>query len=244
VDLAAAAARGIIVTNTPLANAASVAELTIGLMLALARSIPELAGETRAGNWPRRTGVTLSGKTVGLIGLGAVGKRVAIRLRAFDCRVVAYDPAADAAFAVEHQVEMAAPDEVARRADFLSLHVPLVPATRGMVNSEFLANMKHGAFLINTARGEIIDEAALLQTLQSGRLRGAALDTFSQEPPPVDHPLLKLPQVLLTPHAGAHTDGAMDAMGWSAVRDCLAVLKGEPPQFPVPLPEIQVPHRI
>lgn len=236
VDLAAAAARGIVVTNTPLANATSVAELAIGLMLALARSIPDLVEETRAGKWSRTTGVALSGKTIGLVGLGAVGKRVATRLRAFECRVVAHDPAADAAFARDHEIELAAPDEVVRAADFVSLHLPLLSTTRGMVNATFLGKMKRGAFLVNTARGELVDEAALLEALQSGHLRGAALDAFSQEPPPANHPLLQLPQVLVTPHAGAHTDGAIDAMGWGAVRDCLAVLRGELPQFPVPLP--------
>lgn len=233
VDLAAAAARSIIVTNTPLANALSVTELTIGLLLALARSIPELISDSREGKWTRKTGVTLSGKTVGLVGLGAIGKLVAARLRAFDCRVVAYDPVADAAFAAQHGVELASLDEVARVADFLSLHVPLLPTTRGMINAAFLDKLKRGAFLINTARGELIDEDALLSALQSGQLRGAALDTLSQEPPPPDYPLLKLPQVLVTPHAGAHTDNAVDSMGWGAVRDCLAVLRGEPPQFPV-----------
>lgn len=236
VDLAAAAARSIIVTNTPLANALSVAELTIGLMLALARSIPKLINDSRESKWTRHTGVTLSGKTVGLIGLGAIGKLVAVRLRAFDCRVVAYDPVVDTAFAAEHGVELGTLDQVARAADFLSLHVPLLPTTRGMINAAFLDQLKRGAYLINTARGELIDEDALLAALQSGQVRGAALDTLSQEPPPADHPLLNLPQVLVTPHAGAHTDNAVDSMGWGAVRDCLAVLRGEPPQFPVKLP--------
>jgi phosphoglycerate dehydrogenase-like enzyme len=243
VDLAAAAARSIVVTNTPLANALSVAELTIGLILSLARSIPELIGETRAGRWPRNTGVTLSGKTVGLIGLGAIGKYVATRLRAFDCTVLAYDPAADTAFAAEHGVELAPLEEVVRRADFLSLHLPLLPTTIGMVDAAFLAEMKRGSFLINTARGELIEEAALLAALESGHLSGAALDAFSQEPPRADDPLLKLPQLLVTPHAGAHTDGAVDSMGWGALHDCLAVLRGEPPQFPVPLPEVNQPGK-
>lgn len=244
VDLAAAAARSIVVTNTPLANAISVTELTIGLMLSLARSIPELIGETRAGKWTRRTGVTLDGKTVGLIGLGTIGKYVATRLRAFNCTVVAYDPAADVAFAAEHGIELASRDELVRRADFLSLHVPLLPTTRGMVNTVFLAGMKRGAFLVNTARGELIDEAALLEALQSGHLRGAALDAFSQEPPPASALLLKLPQVLVTPHAGAHTDGAVDSMGWGALCDCLAVLRGEPPQFPVSVPEVKATSKV
>lgn len=229
IDLAAAAEKSIVVTNTPLANASSVAELTIALMLALARSLPTLVAQTKAGQWPRTIGLTLEGKTVGLIGLGAIGKQVARRLRCFGCRIVAYDPAADAAFAAAHGVELSSLDEVLRQADFLSLHVPLTSETRGMVNTQFLARMKPGAFLINTARGEIVDETALLEALQSGHLRGAALDVFSRQPPDPNHPLLALPQVIATPHCGAHTDGALNAMGWGALRDCLAVLRGEEP---------------
>ncbi len=229
VDLTAAAEKSIVVTNTPLANASSVAELTIGLMLALARSLPALVMQTKAGQWPRTTGLTLEGKTIGLIGLGAIGKQVALRLRCFGCRIVAYDPAADAAFAAAHGVALGSLDEVLRQADFLSLHVPLTPETRGMVNAGFLARMKPGAFLINTARGEIVDEAALLEALQNGHLRGVALDVFSRQPPDPHHPLLALPQVIATPHCGAHTDGALNAMGWGALRDCLAVLRGEEP---------------
>lgn len=235
VDLAAAADKSIVVTNTPLANAISVAELTIGLMLALARSIPALVTETRAGGWPRTAGVTLEGKTVGLIGLGAIGKQVARRLRAFECALIAHDPAPDAEFAAANSVELATLDQVISRADFLSLHCPLLPTTHGMVNASFLARTKPGAFLVNTARGELIDQTALLDALQSGHLRGAALDAFAQEPPAKDDPLLALPQVIVTPHCGAHTDGATNAMGWGALRDCLAVLRGEKPAYPVNL---------
>ena len=235
VDLAAAAEKSIVVTNTPLANAISVAELTIGLMLALARSIPALAAETRAGGWSRAVGVTLEGKTIGLIGLGSIGKAVATRLRAFDCALIAHDPAPDTRFAAANGIALAALDEAISRADFLSLHCPLLPTTRGMVNASFLARIKPGAFLINTARGELIDEAALLEALRSGRLRGAALDAFTIEPPAKGNPLLALPQVIATPHCGAHTDGAANAMGWGALRDCLAVLRGEKPAFPVNL---------
>ncbi len=235
IDLSAAAEKSIVVTNTPFANAISVAELTIGMMLALARSIPARAAETRAGGWLRIAGVTLEGKTVGLIGLGAIGKQVALRLRAFNCTLIAHDPAADAEFAAANRIELAALDEVISRADFLLLHCPLLPTTRSMVNASFLAQVKPGAFLINTARGELIDEAALLEALRSGHLRGAALDAFALEPPGKDNPLLTLPQVIATPHCGAHTDGAMNAMGWGALRDCLAVLRGEKPAYPVNL---------
>jgi D-3-phosphoglycerate dehydrogenase len=229
VDLEAAREKGIVVTNTPGANSISVAELAVGLMLALARMIPQADAATKAGEWPRLAGVSLEGKVVGLLGLGSIGKQVARRLAGFDCQVLAYDPVADEAFAREQGVTLLAREEVVRRADFLSLHVPVLPETRGMVDQTFLSHMQPGAFLINTARGELIDEAALLAALQSGHLRGAALDAFAQEPPGADNPLFALPQVIATPHTGAHTDGATNAMGWGALRDCLAVLRGQEP---------------
>jgi phosphoglycerate dehydrogenase-like enzyme len=235
IDLAAAAEKSIVVTNTPFANAVSVAELTIGMILSLARSIPALTADTRTGGWSRIAGITLEGKTVGLVGLGSVGKQVALRLRAFDCTLLAYDPAADADFAAANRIELVALEDVISQADFLSLHCSLLPVTRGMVNASFLAQVKPGAYLINTARGELIDEAALFEALQNGHLRGAALDAFAQEPPGKDNPLLALPQVIATPHSGAHTDGAMNAMGWGALHDCLAVLRGEEPEYPVNL---------
>jgi D-3-phosphoglycerate dehydrogenase len=234
VDLATAKARGVIVTNTPGANTVSVAELTVGLMLALARMIPGMNAATKAGEWPRLQGVLLEGKVIGLLGFGAIGKQVARRLRCFDCTIIAYDPHADRAAAEEYQVRlMPSMNEVIQQADVVSLHLPVLPTTRGIVNAQFLAGMKRGAFLINTARGELIDEAALLHALKSGHVRGAALDAFATEPPGVSHPLLALPQVIATPHIGAHTDGATNAMGWAALRDCLAVLQGQAPKHQV-----------
>lgn len=229
VDLEAAREKGIVVTNTPSANSASVAELAIGLMLSLARMIPLANQETRAGKQPRIQGVSLEGKVVGLLGLGAIGKRVARRLQGFDCTVSAYDPAVDAAAAQEVGAVLCSQEEVVTQSDFLSLHVPVLPETRGMVNVSFLVQMKPGAFLINTARGELIDEAALFAALESGHLRGAALDAFAQEPPSRGNPLFSLPQVIAAPHMGAHTDSATNAMGWGALRECLAVLRGEEP---------------
>ena len=229
VDLTAAREMGIVVTNTPAANAVAVAELTVGLMLSLARSIPQANAATKAGGFPRLEGVALEGKVVGLLGLGAIGKQVARRLRGFDCTVLAFDTAPDERFAQARGVGLRTRAEVVSRADFLSLHLPVLPETRGLVNAAFLHQMKRGAFLINTARGELVDEAALLEALRSGHLRGAALDAFATEPPPPDHPLLALPQVIATPHTGAHTDGATNAMGRMALRDCLAVLRGEEP---------------
>jgi D-3-phosphoglycerate dehydrogenase len=166
-------------------------------MLSLARSIPLLVERTRTGGWPRVVGVAIKGRTVGLLGMGAIGKEVVRRLRGFGCTLLAYDPRVDEEFAAEHGVQLLSSAEVVARSDFLSLHLPLLPATRGMVNAEFLAAMKPGAYLINTSRGELVDEQALYEALSSGRLAGAALDAFSREPPGADNPLLALPQVLI-----------------------------------------------
>lgn len=233
VDLTAARARGIIVTNTPGANSVAVAELAVGLMLALARSIPSASQETKAGGWPRLNGLSLEGKTIGLYGLGSVGKQLARRLSCFDCAILAYDVAPDQVFAAVNGIQLCTQTELLARADFLSLHCPVLSETRGMVNERFLNSMKPGAFLVNTARGELIDEVSLLAALQSGRLRGAALDVYDHEPPGADHPLLRLPQVIATPHIGSHTDGATNAMGRMALADCLAVLKGVAPKYRV-----------
>lgn len=233
VDLAAAEARGITVTNTPGANARSVAELTIILILLLARPVLQAVAETRGGGWPRTAGLTLEGRAVGLIGLGAIGKEVARRLAGFDCRVLAHDVVVDEEFAAAHGVQMVERDTLLQEADFVSLHVPLLPETRRMVDGAFLNRMKEGSFLVNTARGELIDEEALYRALASGHLKGAALDAFNAEPPGADNDLLQLPQVIPTPHMGSHTDGATNNMGWMALNDCLAVLCGEKPAYQV-----------
>lgn len=233
VDLAAAREKGIVVTNTPGANSVSVAELAIGLLLALARQIPEAVNAVHQGKWPRYSGVSLEGKTVGILGLGAIGKQLARRLTGFDCKILAFDPFADTAFAKDNNIELVTMEEVIEKADFVSLHLPLLPETSGIVNDNFLNKMKKGSFLINTSRGEAVDEDALLKALQSGHLKGAGLDAFTLEPPDPKNPLLALPQVIATPHLGAQTDGATSNMGWLAMRDCLAVLKNEKPAFRV-----------
>ena len=233
VDLEAAKEKGIIVTNTPGANSSSVAELTVGLMISLMRNIPTAAQATNSGKWPRMRGLSLDGKIVGLVGFGAIGKHVAQRLSGFGCRVVAFDPVATEEQAAALDVELLSLEEVIENADLLSLHCPVTKQTRAMVDAVFLEKMKPGSYLINTARGELVDEEALTTALQSGKLRGAALDVFSKQPPEADNPLLGLPQVLATPHMGAHTDGATNAMGWGALNDCMAVLRGEEPQHRV-----------
>jgi D-3-phosphoglycerate dehydrogenase len=233
VDIPAAREKGIVVTNTPGANSVSVAELALGLILALARQIPEAAEAVHQGKWPRLSGVSLEGKTIGILGLGAIGKQLARRLAGFDCRILAYDPYADATFATENHVVLGSMNDVISQADFVSLHLPLLPETRSLVNTDFLVKMKKGSFLVNTSRGEAIDETALLIALKSGHLRGAGLDAFVKEPPDTDNPLLALPQVIATPHLGAQTDGATSNMGWFAMKDCLAVLNGEQPLYRV-----------
>jgi D-3-phosphoglycerate dehydrogenase len=171
VDLGAARERGIIVTNTPGANSSSVAELALGLILALARQIPEAVDAVRQGKWPRYAGISIEGKTVGILGLGAIGKQLARRLAGFDCRVMAYDPFADPEFARNNQVELATIEAVVEQADFLSLHLPLLPETRGLVNASFLDRMKKGSFLVNTSRGVVVDKplCSLAEWASQGR---------------------------------------------------------------------------
>ena len=237
VDLDAAAERGIVVTNTPGANAASVAELVIALMFAVARRIAYADRRVRAGHWDRIAGVGLEDKVVGLLGFGAIGREVARRARALGCDVIAYDPYPAEEVARLLGVTLATRDEVVASSDFLSLHLPVLPETAGMVDAPFLASMKAGSFLINAARGELVDEPALVSALRSGHLAGAALDALGQEPPAPPFPLGELDNVVLTPHTGAHTDSAVRAMSRGALANCLAVLRGQmPPNQVAPNP--------
>lgn len=233
VDIRAATQKGIVVTNTPGANAAAVAELTIGLMLALARNLCRANRAMRRGEWPRYTGLGFREKTIGLVGLGFIGREVCRRLHAFGCHLLAADPYVEPAVARQLGADTVSLPELLRRSDFVSLHVPATESTIGMINRKTLMQMKPGAFLINTARGELIDEAALGEALGSGHLAGAALDVFTREPPDKDNDLLQLPQVLTTPHMASRTDDAMTQMGRVAMEDCLAVLSGRRPQHPV-----------
>ena len=233
IDLAAAEERGIVVTNTPGANSAAVAELVIGLLFALARRIPYADRRVRGGAWERIAGTEVEGKTVGLLGFGAVGREVARRAGALGCRVIAHDPYPAEDVARSLGVELGSRDDVVGASDFLSLHLPLLPGTAGLVDAAFLARMKPGAYLINAARGELVQEPALLAALRSGRLAGAALDALAEQPPSSPIALAELDTVILTPHIGAATDRAMRAMGRRALENCLAVLRGEQPLDPV-----------
>jgi D-3-phosphoglycerate dehydrogenase / 2-oxoglutarate reductase len=233
VDIPAATEHGIVVTNTPGANCASVAELTIGFLFILARRIVEADRAVRGGLWPRIDGRGVRGARVGLVGMGAIGKEVAVRALALGCRVAAFDPCMDESFAATHGVESVALGELLATSDFVSLHAPSTPETRQLVGGVFLKSMKPGSFLINTARGDLVDERALADAIRSGHIAGAALDTLCSEPPEQAAALLRMDNVVVTPHMGAHSEDAVAGMSRMAMEDCLAVLRGEMPRFPV-----------
>lgn len=214
IDVAAATARGIVVMNAPDGNTITTAEHTIALLVALARNVPQANSSVKAAKWERKKfiGAELQGKTLGIIGLGRIGRAVAARARAFGMKILAHDPFLARNSAEELDIESAPLDEVFSRADFLTVHTPLTNETRGIVGREAFAKMKSGARLINCARGGLVDEAALYDAIKSGQLAGAALDVFEQEPPPPDHPLLSLDQVIVTPHLGASTAEAQEGV--------------------------------
>lgn len=233
VDLKACDEKGIIVTNTPGANSGSVAELAVGLILCLMRQIPSALSATRDSQWPRLHGRSLMNKTVGLIGFGNIGQNVAARLAPFGCHLLAYDPYGNPDTAKDFKTKLCELDDLLSNSDVVSLHLPALPATINLVNSEFLHKMKQGAFLVNTARGELVVEEDLLAVLDADHLSGAALDVFHQQPPDPGNPLISHPKVIVTPHMGAHADDATNQMGWMALRECLAVLEGKLPLYPI-----------
>jgi D-3-phosphoglycerate dehydrogenase len=226
VDIPACTKKGILVTNTPGANAVAVCELAFALMLCTARNIPKLHAAVECGEWPRSEGIELFGKTLGIVGMGAIGKNLAKRAIAFGMTVNAYDPYFDDAFAKENGVGKRTLDEVLSSSDFISLHVPLNDSTRHMIGGERIAKMKKGAVVINTARGGLIDEAAAAEAIASGRLGGMGLDAFEQEPL-AESPLKGMNRVVFTPHTGAHTAEAVEAMGRMAVKNAIDVLSGK-----------------
>lgn len=229
IALEAASSLGIKVANCPDSNSEAAADLTLGLMLAVARSIPAGDKSTREGKWLRLTGPELYGKTLGLLGFGAIGKRVALRGNGFSMKVLAYDKYPDEEFAREKGVVLTDFFEVLQRADFLSLHLPLTPETRSIINEAALKRMKRGAYLINTARGELIEEQDLYRALCAGHLAGAALDAFSEEPPDRNNPLFQLDNVVVTPHIGAYSYEANRRMGVIAARNLVDALQRKIP---------------
>lgn len=233
IDMAAARRHCIPVTITPGANSIAVAELTLGLMLAVARRIPQLDRTVRAGSWRRVIGGELAGKTLGLVGTGRIGSEVARRAAAFAMDIIACDPYPQQELTACYGVQYCSLPEVLARSDVLSLHAPVTPATAGIINAHTMGQMKKAAILINTARGELVVEDDLVAALENGTLAGAGLDTFAHEP--VRNPrLLALPRVVLTPHAGAQTREAVCNMAMMAAREVVRVLSGQAPLHPVP----------
>ncbi|WP_324715815.1 phosphoglycerate dehydrogenase [Carboxydochorda subterranea] len=225
VDVETATRLGVAVTITPGANSEAVADLAMGLLIAVARQIPEADRTLRDGRWHRYTGRELWRKRLGLVGLGRIGKGVARRAAGgFAMEVLAYDVVWDEPFCRQWGVMRAGSlDEIFETCDFISLHVPETAQTRHLVNEERLRRMKRTAYLVNTARGGLVDEAALARALQEGWIAGAALDVFEKEPP-ASSPLLGLPNVVVTPHIGAHTVEAVGEMSRMAARNLLALL--------------------
>ena len=238
IDVTAATRRGIRVVNAPTAATTSVAELTVGLMLLLARGLYPRIRATKDGQWDRGTlGTELSGKLVGFVGYGRIAREVALRLAPFGARFVAYDPFLSSVNDGTELVEDL--DELLGRADIVSLHAALTPENHHLVNAPRLARMRPGSFLLNVARGPLVDEAALLDALDSGHLAGAALDVFEAEPP-TQRRLLEHPRVVATPHLGASTREAQNRAGQQVVDEVLKVLRGQTPQFLVN-PEVAKP---
>ena len=217
IDVSAATIRGVVVMNAPDGNTITTAEHTIAMLIALARSIPQASSSLKAGRWDRKKfiGVELQGKTLGIVGLGRIGRVVASRARAMGMSIVAYDPFIAPEQARDLEIELAPLDEVFARADFLTVHTPLTSETRGLIDRDAIAKMKKGARIINCARGGLVDEEALYEALTNGSIAGAALDVFSQEPPPSDHKLLQLDQVIVTPHLGASTKEAQEGVAFT-----------------------------
>jgi D-3-phosphoglycerate dehydrogenase len=234
IDVAAATRRGIPVAYTPDANRVSVAEQVLALLLALAKRLHEYDAATRRGAWEVRNGygaLDLAGKRLGVVGMGRVGATVAQKAGAgLDMRVLGYDPNLPREIIAAAGAEpVARLEDLLAAADAVTLHVPLTPATRGLLGARALASMRPTAFLINTSRGGVVDEAALHAALSTGRLRGAALDVFEAEPPPADHPLLALPNVIVTPHSAALTAECAVRMATGAARAIIDALDGRRP---------------
>jgi D-3-phosphoglycerate dehydrogenase len=236
VDVDAAREHRVWVTNMPGVNAAAVAELAFAQMIALARHTHAADSAVKANRWaegPRFQGAELAGKTLGIVGMGNIGGRVALRARAFEMALLVCDPYIPASKVTEIGGRWVGLDEVFREADFVTLHCPLNAETRHMVAAQQLTLMKRTAFLVNLARGGVVDEEALLQALREKRIGGAAVDVMESEPPRHNHPLLALDNVLLTPHIGGSTREAQSRGEWGAAEEVVRVLQGDRPLNPV-----------
>jgi D-3-phosphoglycerate dehydrogenase len=226
VDLAAATRRGVLVVNTPGGSSVAVAELALGLLLALVRHLPAASASVKAGRWEKKRfqGRELSGKTLGVVGIGNVGSALVARAQGMGMKVIAFDPFIAPEAASRMGARLVELEALWGEADVVSLHVPLTDQTRNLVGREVLARMRPGALLLNCARGGLVDEAALAEALTAGRIGGAAFDVFAEEPPPPEHPLLKLDNFVCTPHLGASTEEAQSAVAIAVAEQVAAFL--------------------
>jgi D-3-phosphoglycerate dehydrogenase len=229
IDIAHATARSVPVLFTPGVNHTTVAEHTFGLMIALSKQFWPHLRATKAGQWKRITGSELAGKRLALLGLGRIGKEVARRAVAFDMQLAAYDPTWDDAFARMHGIARAASaDDAVRNADVISLHMNLGDSNRRWLDGARLATLKRGALVINTARGALVDEAAVAHACRTGALGGYGTDVLEREPPPADHPFHGLDNVIVTPHIGSRTYESVERQGLRAARNIVNFLCGDP----------------
>jgi D-3-phosphoglycerate dehydrogenase len=228
VEVPAATARGVLVVNAPTSNIVSAAEHAVALLLATARQVPAAHATLQNHEWKRSkfSGVEINGKIVGVVGLGKIGQLFAARLAAFGTELIAYDPYASAARAAQLGVELVTLDELLARADFISVHLPKTPETKGLIGADQLAKVKPGVIIVNAARGGLIDEQALADAAKEGRIGGAGVDVFSSEPT-TDSPLFGIPNVVVTPHLGASTSEAQDRAGTDVARSVLLALRGD-----------------
>jgi D-3-phosphoglycerate dehydrogenase len=227
VDLPAATAANVLVMNTPGGNAVAVAEHTLGLMLCMARSIPQASASTKSGKWEKKRfmGSELRGKTLGILGLGYIGQEVVKRARGFEMKIIASDPYADPKIAADLGVSLVSLDQLYAQSDYITLHVAITKETNKMLSDAAFAKMKPGVRIVNCARGELVDGAALARAIQSGKVAGAAIDVFETEPPPPGDPLLALETVLATPHIGGSTGEAQEIVGVRIVEQVVDYLQ-------------------
>jgi len=240
IDIDAATRAGVMVVNAPTGNTIAAAEHTMALMLSLLRHVPSADGSVRHGQWERAryTGQELRGKTLGIVGLGKIGKAVARRAAGFEMRILASDPYLTAEQVAEHGAKLVGLPELLHRSDVVTVHTPLTKATRGLIGTAQLEAMKHGAHVLNVARGGIVDERALADALASGQIAGAAVDVFTAEPLPADNPLRSAPNVVFTPHLGASTEEAQDRVGLEMAEQVTMALQGVTPPYAVNAPAI------
>jgi D-3-phosphoglycerate dehydrogenase / 2-oxoglutarate reductase len=230
VDIPAATRHGVAVTITPTANHAAVAEHTLALLFGVTRQIAINDRTMRAGQWIRRALAPVRGRTIGLVGLGRIGRSTAVRCAALGIKVIAFEVKPDLAFVKQHAIELVTFDELLKRSDFVSLHCPLSDETRGLMNADAFTKMKPGSLFINTARGGLVVEADLIAALESGHLGGAGLDVFEKEPPDPKNPLFQMDQVVVSPHVGGGDTQSNADMGAEAARCIVSLSRGEWPQ--------------